>query len=116
MQTCESNGSRIDKRIFDLRFHRWTQIRHKNKDATVICENLCHLWSNRIHQNHRRIRCVTTQSEQILEDDLGAQLTAMGYAMVDINDEASMLTNLKAQLRRLQWHEADCGRVHQSAQ
>lgn len=41
---------------------------------------------------------MTTQSEQILEDDLVAQLTAMGYAKVDVTDEASMLANLKAQL------------------
>lgn len=41
---------------------------------------------------------MTTQSGQILEDDLVAQLTAMGYAEVDVTDEAFMLANLEAQL------------------
>lgn len=40
----------------------------------------------------------TTQPEQVLEDELVAQLTGMGYALADVRDEASMLVNLKAQL------------------
>jgi type I restriction enzyme R subunit len=39
-----------------------------------------------------------TQSEQVLEDGLVAQLVAQGYAKVAVTDEASMLANLKAQL------------------
>ncbi len=39
-----------------------------------------------------------TQSEQVLENQLVAQLTAQGYAPVAVTDEASMLANLKAQL------------------
>jgi hypothetical protein len=39
-----------------------------------------------------------TQSEQMLEDGLVAQLVAQGYAKVAVTDEASMLANLKAQL------------------
>ncbi|MFK5923795.1 MAG: type I restriction endonuclease subunit R [Verrucomicrobiota bacterium] len=39
-----------------------------------------------------------TQSEQVLEDGLVAQLVGLGYAKVAVTDEASMLANLKAQL------------------
>ena len=39
-----------------------------------------------------------TQSEQVLEDGLVAQLVDQGYAKVAVTDEASMLANLKAQL------------------
>ena len=39
-----------------------------------------------------------TQPEQVLEDELVAHLTGMGYAKADVNDEVSMLANLKAQL------------------
>jgi hypothetical protein len=41
---------------------------------------------------------MTTQSEQILEDDSVARLTATGYAKVDVTDETSILENLKARL------------------
>ena len=38
------------------------------------------------------------QPEQILEEQLVAQLQTMGYAGVTIVDEKDLLTNLKAQL------------------
>jgi type I restriction enzyme R subunit len=38
------------------------------------------------------------QAEQVLEDGLMAQLVGLGYAMVAVTDEVSMLANLKAQL------------------
>ena len=41
---------------------------------------------------------MTTQSEQILEDDSVARLTATGYAKVDVTEETSILANLKARL------------------
>jgi type I restriction enzyme R subunit len=41
-----------------------------------------------------------TQSEQVLEDKLIAQLVMKGYAQVMVNDEASMLANLKVQLEQ----------------
>ncbi|MDA8958573.1 type I restriction endonuclease subunit R [Akkermansiaceae bacterium] len=39
-----------------------------------------------------------TQSEQVLEDKLVAQLVGQGYTKVNVTDEDSMLANLKAQL------------------
>jgi type I restriction enzyme R subunit len=39
-----------------------------------------------------------TQSEQVLENELVAQLIGQGYTKVAVTDEASMLANLKAQL------------------
>ena len=39
-----------------------------------------------------------TQSEQVLEDGMVAQLVGQGYAKVAVIDEASMLANLKTQL------------------
>ena len=39
-----------------------------------------------------------TQPEQILEDQLVAQLVSQGYTRAAVTDEASMLANLKAQL------------------
>ena len=39
-----------------------------------------------------------TQPEQVLEDELVAQLMAHGYPRAAVTDEASMLANLKAQL------------------
>ena len=39
-----------------------------------------------------------TQPEQVLEDELVAQLVGQGYAQVAVTDEATMLANLKAQL------------------
>ncbi|MDA7510472.1 type I restriction endonuclease subunit R [Verrucomicrobia bacterium] len=39
-----------------------------------------------------------TQPEQVLEDELVAQLVGQGYERVSVADEASMLRNLKAQL------------------
>jgi type I restriction enzyme R subunit len=39
-----------------------------------------------------------TQSEQVLENELVAQLMSQGYTKVAVTDEASMLANLKAQL------------------
>ena len=40
------------------------------------------------------------QPEQILEDNLIAQLQTLGYAFVTINDEKDLLTNLKSQLEK----------------
>lgn len=39
-----------------------------------------------------------TQPEQVLEDELVAQLVGQGYTRAAVTDEASMLANLKAQL------------------
>ncbi len=39
-----------------------------------------------------------TQPEQVLEDELVAQLIGQGYTRTAVTDEASMLSNLKAQL------------------
>ncbi len=41
---------------------------------------------------------MTTQPEQILEDNLVKQLDGMDYDVVSIHDEASLLDNLKAQI------------------
>ena len=41
---------------------------------------------------------MSTQPEQILEDNLVSQLCGQGYEQVAVTDEASMLANLKAQL------------------
>jgi len=43
---------------------------------------------------------MTTQPEQVLENSLIAQLQALGYKKVVINDEADLLLNLKAQLEK----------------
>ena len=40
------------------------------------------------------------QPEQILEDNLVAQLEKLGYAFVAINDEKDLLANLKSQLEK----------------
>ena len=41
---------------------------------------------------------MTTQPEQILEDNLVKQLAGMDYDVVSVHDEASLLANLKAQI------------------
>ena len=41
---------------------------------------------------------MTTQPEQILENNLVKQLTGLQYAFVDINNEEGILSNLKSQL------------------
>jgi len=41
---------------------------------------------------------MTTQPEQILEDNLVKQLDGMGYDVVSVHDEASLLKNLKTQI------------------
>jgi type I restriction enzyme R subunit len=41
---------------------------------------------------------LTTQPEQVLENELVAQLIGQGYARAAVTDEVSMLANLKAQL------------------
>ena len=41
---------------------------------------------------------MTTQPEQILEDNLVKQLAGMAYEPVAVHDEASLLANLKAQI------------------
>ena len=43
---------------------------------------------------------MTTQPEQILENNLVTQLVAVGYKKVEIVDEVSMLSNLKLQLEK----------------
>jgi type I restriction enzyme R subunit len=43
---------------------------------------------------------MTTQPEQILENNLVIQLVALGYNKVVLFDEVSMLYNLKAQINR----------------
>lgn len=41
---------------------------------------------------------MSTQSEQVLEDNLVAQLVGQDYEQVAVTDEVAMLANLKAQL------------------
>jgi type I restriction enzyme R subunit len=43
---------------------------------------------------------MTTQPEQILENNLVTQLVTLGYKQVELFDEVSMLYNLKAQINR----------------
>lgn len=43
---------------------------------------------------------MTTQSEQILEDNLVKQLNTLGYDLVSIRNEAELLANLKSQLEK----------------
>lgn len=43
---------------------------------------------------------MSTQPEQILENQLVAQLSTLGYTKVSIPDEAALLTNLKTQLEK----------------
>lgn len=43
---------------------------------------------------------MTTQTEQILENNLVAQLESLGYAKAIIKDEADLYTNLKGQLEK----------------
>lgn len=43
---------------------------------------------------------MTTQPEQILEDNLIAQLQELGHSYVTIKDEAALLANLKSQLEK----------------
>ncbi len=43
---------------------------------------------------------MTTQSEQILEDNLVKQLNNLGYDLVSIRNEAELLANLKGQLEK----------------
>lgn len=43
---------------------------------------------------------MTTQAEQILENNLVKQLIALGYGFVVIKDEADLLANLKTQLEK----------------
>ena len=40
---------------------------------------------------------MATQSEQIFEDNLVAQLIKQGYQRANVSDEASILANLKSQ-------------------
>jgi type I restriction enzyme R subunit len=41
---------------------------------------------------------MTSQPEQILENNLVAQLVKLGYKKVEIKDETDLLANLKVQL------------------
>ena len=43
---------------------------------------------------------MTRQAEQVLEDNLVKQLSALGYGFVAIKDENALLTNLKTQLEK----------------
>lgn len=43
---------------------------------------------------------MSTQPEQVLENQLVEQLSRQGYAKVSIPDEAALLANLKAQLEK----------------
>jgi type I restriction enzyme R subunit len=43
---------------------------------------------------------MTTQSEQVLEENLVKQLVELGHESVTINDEAALLSNLKKQLEK----------------
>ena len=43
---------------------------------------------------------MTTQPEQVLENNLVKQLTTLGYEFVSIKDEADLLANLKAQIEK----------------
>ena len=43
---------------------------------------------------------MATQPEQILENQLVAQLSTIGYTKVKIADEAALLANLKSQLEK----------------
>lgn len=43
---------------------------------------------------------MSTQSEQVLEDNLVAQLDTLGYEKVVIRDEKALLENLKSQLEK----------------
>lgn len=43
---------------------------------------------------------MTSQSEQILEQNLIAQLVSNGYDQVSIKDETALLHNLKSQLEK----------------
>ena len=42
--------------------------------------------------------CMTTESEQALENKLIAQLQTLGFEYIQIKDEADLITNLKSQL------------------
>ena len=43
---------------------------------------------------------MTTQPEQILEDNLVAQLVKLGYEKTALHDENALLTNLRVQLEK----------------
>lgn len=43
---------------------------------------------------------MSTQSEQVLESQLASQLQTLGYSKVSIEDESSLLVNLKSQLEK----------------
>ena len=43
---------------------------------------------------------MTTQSEQVLEENLVEQLQGLGYKKVVIKDESSLIANLKTQLEK----------------
>lgn len=43
---------------------------------------------------------MTTQTEQILEQNLVQQLTTLGYSLVEVRNEQQLLSNLKAQLEK----------------
>ena len=43
---------------------------------------------------------MTTQSEQLLEESLIADLSKLGYEQVDVRSEAQLVANLKVQLEK----------------
>ena len=57
---------------------------------------------------------MTTQPEQILENQLVGQLSTLGYAKIKITDEATLISNLKAQLEKhnnILFSDKEFGRV-----
>lgn len=56
-----------------------------------------------------------TQAEQVLEDNLVAQLVGQGYERVSVTDEPSMLANLKVQLETINGVTLTEGGIHQGA-
>lgn len=44
---------------------------------------------------------MTTQPEQVLENNLIKQLVGLGYEQVKVTDDAELVANLKVQLERL---------------
>ena len=65
---------------------------------------LLSLWGSRTTPSSPQIQQLlpapnmSTQSEQVLEDNLVAQLVGQDYEQVAVTDEVAMLANLKAQL------------------
>ena len=52
------------------------------------------------YSNNTELEIMPTQPEQVLEDNLVAQLVNLGYGKVTIKDEKNLLVNLKSQLEK----------------